>query len=391
MTAAAPLIAHVLYRFDVGGLEHGVVQLINGLPEGRYRHVVIALTEASNFRHRITRPDVHVIELRKPPGHGFWLYPRLYRLFRALRPSIVHTRNLAALEAQLPAWLAGVPLRIHGEHGRDVSDLDGTRLRYQWLRRCYRPFVHRYIALSQDLASYLKNKVGVPPDRVVQIYNGVDSERFSSSETGREVHADGPPWTGDHCIVGAVGRMQAVKNPMNLARAFVLAVQQAPQIRDRLRLVMVGDGPLYSDVRDFLQEAGVAELCWLPGERADVPTLMRSFDVFVLPSLAEGVSNTILEAMACGLPVIATAVGGNVELVTGGHSGILVASADAQALASALLTLASDTTAARRMGQAGRTRVETDFSLHAMLAAYQAVYDNQAPAPMVSRAVSTLG
>src|SRR6476661_7374519 len=107
-----PLIAHVVYRFDVGGLENGVVNLLNRMPSERYRHVVIALTEVTSFRHRVLRDDVAFLALQKTPGHGVKLFPRLYRLFTHLRPTIVHTRNLAALEASIPAWLARVPVRV---------------------------------------------------------------------------------------------------------------------------------------------------------------------------------------------------------------------------------------------------------------------------------------
>ena len=123
-----PLIAHVVYRFDIGGLENGVVNLINRLPEDRYRHAVVALTEVTDFRRRIVRDDVEFIALAKPPGQGIREWPALHRLFRQLRPSIVHTRNIAALEASLPALMAGVPVRIHGEHGWDSADPDGLEL-----------------------------------------------------------------------------------------------------------------------------------------------------------------------------------------------------------------------------------------------------------------------
>src|SRR5580692_1228655 len=144
----APLIVHVVYRFAVGGLENGVVNLINRLPAGSWRHVVVALSEIdANFVARITRRDVTCVALHKGRGHALPLYPKLYGLFRKLRPAIVHTRNLAALEASLPAWAARIPVRIHGEHGRDMNDLDGSKVRYQLVRRAFSPFVTRYVAL----------------------------------------------------------------------------------------------------------------------------------------------------------------------------------------------------------------------------------------------------
>ncbi|MDE2565277.1 MAG: TIGR03088 family PEP-CTERM/XrtA system glycosyltransferase [Burkholderiales bacterium] len=372
----AAQVLHLVYRFDTGGLENGVVNLIEQMPVQAFRHTVVALTEvAPAFARRIRRPDVEFVSLHKPPGHGARLYPRLVRLLRERRPDIVHTRNLAALECQVPAWWAGVPVRIHGEHGRDVEDLDGSSRRHQWMRRAYRPFVHRYVALSRDLAGYLEQRVGVPRRRIAQIYNGVDAQRFSPAAGGRAPIAGCPFADPALWLVGTVGRMQAVKAQTLLARAFVRALQQAPALRERLRLVMVGDGPLRAEARALLEAAGVADLAWLPGERADVPDVMRGLDAYVLPSLAEGISNTILEAMACGLPVLATEVGGNAELVQAGVTGRLVAAGDAAALARGLLDLAGDRAASAAMGRAGRQRVLRSFSLPAMVASYQGLYD----------------
>jgi len=373
--APPPLVAHVLHRFDTGGLENGVVNLINHLPADAFRHVVIALTEVTDFRYRLQRPDVECIALHKPPGQGAKIYPQVWRLLRQLRPAVVHTRNLAALEMQPAAWAAGVPVRIHGEHGRDVEDLDGSSVRYQRIRRLYSPFVSRYVALSQDLAGYLSSRVGIAPGRIEQIYNGVDADRFRRRQPS-DPAPDGWPFAPDHFVVGTVGRMQTVKHQNLLARAFVRALAVAPALRPRLRLVLVGDGPLRQACRQTLADAGLVDLAWLPGERRDVSELMRAFDAFALPSLGEGISNTILEAMASGLPVVATAVGGNPELVSDGVTGHIVTSDDVKALATSLVALARDPARAAALGAAGRADVERRFSLQAMVGAYQRVYEN---------------
>jgi glycosyltransferase involved in cell wall biosynthesis len=176
-------------------------------------------------------------------------------------------------------------------------------------------------------------------------------------------------------VVGTVGRMQTVKAQTLLARAFVRALELQPTLGERLRLVMVGEGPLRAECQALLGAAGVGPLAWLPGERDDVPDVMRGLDCFVLPSLAEGISNTILEAMACGLPVLATAVGGNMELVDDRVTGALVAGADVEALAAGLIAMAADPARAAAMGRAGRARVERHFSLRSMVGAYQGLYD----------------
>lgn len=381
-----PLVMHVLYRLDTGGLENGVVNLINHMPEQAYRHCIVSLTEATAFQQRIRRPDVEVIALHKPPGHALKLYPALWRLVRSRRPAIVHSRNLAALETQVPALLAGVPVRLHGEHGRDVDDLDGNNRKLQRIRRLYSPFVQRYVALSRDLAGYLEHKVGIVPARIAQIYNGVDADRFRPAPGGRRAAIAGCPFSAPgHWLVGTVGRMQTVKNQVLLARAFVLALRDQPVLRQRMRLVLVGDGPQREAARQILVDGGIPDLAWLPGERADVPDIMRGLDCFVLPSLAEGISNTILEAMASGLPVVATAVGGNPELVDHGRSGLIVPSDDVPAMAQALLTLAQSADGGAGMGRAARQAVERRFSLQAMVAAYQDLYDRQLLAAGIER------
>ena len=377
MTAAdpRPLVVHVVYRFDTGGLENGIVNLVNHMPEAAYRHRIVALTEVTDFRRRIARDGVECVALHKPPGHGVSVYPPLWRLLRQWRPAIVHSRNLAALEMAVPAWAAGVPVRIHGEHGRDVGDLDGSRRRYQWMRRAYRPFVDHWVALGRDLAGYLRQRVGVPERRIACLYNGVDGQRFRPAAGGRAAIPGCPFGAPGEWLVGSVGRMQPVKDPLLLARAFVRAIERAPALRSSLRLVMVGEGPLRAESQAIVDAAGLAALAWLPGERADVPEVMNGLDCFVLPSLAEGISNTILEAMASGLPVVATDVGASAELVERGRSGELVPAADAEALATALLGLAADRARAAAMGQAGRRRVENHFSMQAMVAGYQGLYD----------------
>lgn len=170
--------------------------------------------------------------------------------------------------------------------------------------------------------------------------------------------------------------MQTVKDQTTLARAFIRALVIAPELKDSLRLVMIGDGPLRAQSQTLLEEAGCAQLAWLPGERNDVPEILRGLDCFVLPSLAEGVSNTILEAMASGLPVIATDVGGNSELVDTGRSGVLVSAGDVEAMAQKIVSYANDHAMARSAGQEGRAAVERQYSMAAMVQQYQGLYDH---------------
>ncbi len=378
MTVSPPLIVHVVYRFGMGGLENGIVNLVNRMPPERWRHAIVSLTDIStDFAARIERADTHFVALDKRPGHLLREYPRLYRMLKELRPAVVHTRNLAALEAVVPAWAAGVPVRIHGEHGWDIHDPAGRRRRYRYVRRLYRPFVARYVALSRHLEEYLERQVGVPSDKVSQIYNGVDTDRFQPAAAVRPAIPGCPFGARGEWLVGTVGRMEAIKDPLNLARAFVRALELQPAAAGKLRLVLVGNGALRGEVEALLAAAGVREKVWFAGERDDVPEVLRGLDCFVLPSLAEGVSNTILEAMASRLPIVATRVGGNAELVESGMTGTLVPAANSDALAQAMLGYFDDPATARRHARAARRAAEGRFSLARMAADYTSLYERE--------------
>jgi sugar transferase (PEP-CTERM/EpsH1 system associated) len=361
---------HVVYRFGVGGLENGIVNLINGLPAEEFRHSIVALTSCDTvFCQRVRRSDVRFVDLHKPPGSGWRVFRPIRRLFREQRPAIVHTRNLAALEMQLPAWFARIPVRIHGEHGRDMSDPDGANRRYRLVRYVLAPLVTHYVAVSENLERYLVDSIGIDAKRVSRISNGVDSTKFSPAITTNAASSRVRP-----LVIGTVGRLDEVKAHNILIEAVAILLRDAPGRRETLRVVLCGDGPMRESLRTAIESRGLRDIVELLGERADVADVMRTFDVFVLPSRAEGMSNTVLEAMACGLPVVATAVGGNPESVEEGETGYLVPPGDPSALASAVARYLDNAELRLRHGQRARRVVERSFSLSGMVERYAAMY-----------------
>lgn len=367
-----PLIAHLVFRLDYGGLENGVVNLVNGLPENTFRHTVIALTEASDFRRRIRRGDVEIHTLHKRPGKDPAAYLRLFRLIRHLRPAVLHTRNLGTLEGAMIGRLAGARCRIHGEHGWDVYDPDGTNRKYRLLRRAINPAVNSFVTVSQELQRWLVERVGISAAKVTRICNGVDIDRFQVRNDAARALLPAERFPAGTVIVGSVTRFSEIKDPLNLIRAFIEA-RRAPGGQS-LRLVMLGDGALRPEAEQMLQQSGDGAAAWLPGSRDDVAALMRAMDVFVLGSRREGISNTVLEAMATGLPVIASAVGGNLELVQDTVSGILTPPGNSTAIAAALLTYASEPSLRLEHGRRARARAEREYSLRRMLADYERLY-----------------
>jgi sugar transferase (PEP-CTERM/EpsH1 system associated) len=327
---------------------------------------VVTLTPAATLRPRLPA-GVAVHALVKRSGVDPATLGRLALLLCRLKPDIVHTRNWATFGAVPAARLAGVRTVVHGEHGRDGGDPDGLHPRRRWRRRLA-PLVTRFVTVSDDLRRWLVEEVKVPAAKVVRIHNGVDTTRFAPVAEGRQPRAVG--MGAEEIIVGTVGRLDPVKDQAGLVRAFARLAGSHP----RARLLVVGDGPCRREL-EALAEKLVPGRVVFTGERSDIPTLLQSIDVFVLPSLGEGISNTLLEAMATGLPIVATRVGGNPELVEDGVNGTLVARRDPVALAAAIARYLDDALLRAIHGKASRERALVRFSLDRMCAAYAALYD----------------
>ncbi|MDH4071475.1 MAG: TIGR03088 family PEP-CTERM/XrtA system glycosyltransferase [Gammaproteobacteria bacterium] len=367
----APLIAHVVHRFDYGGLENGIVNLVNRMPERSYAHAIVALAGCGEeFTSRIDRDRVQVLSIDKLPGKDLPAYGRMWRALRRLRPTIVHTRNLGTLDMQWVAAAAAVQHRVHGEHGWDAGDPRGLNPRSLRLRRACAPLIHRYVAMSMDIERWLTRDVGIAGGRIRQIYNGVDTLKFYP----REAAATGAAGDTAHGLItiGTVGRLDPIKNQAQLLHACREILDRHPEYQSRLRLVIVGDGPSRGTLQSLVDELRLADIVSMPGARNDVAALMRGMDIFVLPSVNEGISNTILEAMATGLPVIASRVGGNPELVVDGVTGAV---SEQDRFGAVIQRYLANPELRAQHGAAGRARAVERFSLDAMVQGYVELYD----------------
>lgn len=375
-----PLVVHVIHRLDVGGLENGLVNLVNRMSPQRYRHVILCLAGfGATFRQRIARDEVEVVSLDKKPGKDVGVYARFWRQMRRLRPAVVHSRNLGTIDMQWVAAAAGVRHRVHGEHGWDASDPLGQSTRSLRIRRACRPMIHRYVPMSRDISHWLERSVYVAPTRLRQIYNGVDTETFRPLSrlpaTLASESADAATARDRPLIVGTVGRLDPIKNQESLLRALRSICDNHPSLGRRVKLVIVGDGPLRGNLESASQSLGLADRVAFTGARSDTPEQFRAMDLFVLPSLNEGISNTILEAMATGLPVVAARVGGNPEVVEDGITGTLYDADAGSGLEAAVMHYLSRPDLRCRHGAAGRVRAVKTFGLDAMVQNYLDLYD----------------
>jgi sugar transferase (PEP-CTERM/EpsH1 system associated) len=362
-----PLVVHLVYSFGCGGLQSLLVECIDRLSPDKYRHAVICLTEKTDSAAVVSRADTAFYELHKPPGNDVSTHIRLWKLLRQLRPSILHTYNVGTIEYSLIALLARVKVRIHAEHGRDSVEIDGKHSRYNLLRRLLTPVIDAYVPVSADLGEWLHRTVGVHQRKIAMVTNGVDTARYAPSGSARK----GGPAT---LWIGTVGRVDRIKNHLGLLDIFQLVLDRVQAMQLDVRLAIVGDGPLLGMLRDTAASRGIADKVWLPGSRNDVADVIRSFSIFVLPSLSEATPVVVLEAMATGLPVVATHVGGVPQLVLNNETGHVVRPADPAAFADAICAYILDADMRRSHGEAGRKHVQSHYSVDAMVDGYDALY-----------------
>jgi sugar transferase (PEP-CTERM/EpsH1 system associated) len=370
-----PLIVHLIYRLDFGGLETMLVERINRMPADRYRHAVVCLTHYTDFSKKITKPGVGLYSLHKPAGMALGTHFRLWKLLRKLKPAAVHTYNLSAVEYGVTTLLAGVPVRINGSHGRDASDPDGKNRKHNLLRRMMIPFYDCCYSNSGDLKEWNEAVVGVPASKSRLLHNGIDTLIYhppTDQDRGNEYGG----FPAGSFVIGAVGRVQDIKDHLGLIDAFMRLQAMLPEQKANLRLAIVGDGPLLPALKAKVAAAGIADVVWLPGARTDVAVILRTFSLFVSSSIAEGTPGSVLEAMATALPVVGTRVGGVPEVVAENVTGLLVPARDPQALAGAIAKYVLEPGLALQHGQAGLARVSQKYSMGAMLSEYLEMYDS---------------
>lgn len=372
------LVVHLIDALDASQDGHGLLNLIRHLPPGRYRHAIVCLQDRGGDQGEMRAHGVDVVHLHKRAGRDLGHYLRMFRVLRGLRPDLIHTRNRAGLPAQLVAALAGVKLGVHAEHGRGAEPAPAavrSTPRGCLMGRLLRPLIDHFIAVSSELEQWLVEAVGAEPARVSQIANGVDSVQFHP-RLGPAAAVGPPGFMQDNAFVlGCVGTMDERGNHALLIDTFLRLIASPHPAHKRLRLMIVGDGPARAACQALLQRAGAAGRAWLPGARADVPQLLRAMDLFVLPGLAEGRGNAILEAMASGLPVVAADVAGHSELVHPGFTGILVPPLSTELLAQAIADYCRIPDMAIRHGARARSQVIARHSMPAMAREYLAVYD----------------
>lgn len=381
-------IMHVVDGLGLGGLENGLVNLISRLNPSEFEHVVFAIRRLGPNASRLPADRTRVVCLGKKNTHSRFQVAALASAIREFQPNIVHSRNWPAIEAVLAARWVGSCAIVHSEHGLE-SNASTTE---PWRRRCYRrlafQLADRVLTVSCQLRDFHAQRTGFSARKIAVIHNGVDSDQFFSDSATRDRVRKELGLSADDLCIGCVGNLFPIKDHRTLLKA----VAEMAHRSTKWRLLMIGEGPELARLQQFVDAHPIwREQVSFLGASQRVPELLNAMDVYVLPSLSEGISNSLLEAMATGVPVIATATGGNPEVIVDGESGLLFPCQDHAKLAHHLLQLQAEQHLRIQLGRQAVRRVRQEFSIESMINSYTDLYKSvtrtvMAPAAIGARA-----
>lgn len=361
-------VMHVVESLEVGGMENGVVNLANLIDKNRFTFSICCLSRPGNLCKRLEDDRIEVISLNWRGGFSPKLFFELARVLNERKVDVVHTHGwLTLLYGSVASVILGRRPLINGEHG--TFHLDSFRRRMAY--RAISQLVNKYVAVSFSLENKLGKMIRAGRNKIICIPNGVDVRKFCPrcEEDVAELKSSfGIP--ASSIIIGSVGRLEPVKNYEMLLRVFArLSVDDA-----RLHCVLIGDGSQRANLENLALQLGIKEKVHFTGKVDNPHHVMSILDLFISSSLSEGMSNTILEATACGIPIVATDVGDSGKLVEDGRNGFMVQSEDDHSLEEAIKRLTYDTGMRQRFGARSRAIAEEKFDIMKMVNRYQDVY-----------------
>ncbi len=367
-------IGFVMHVMQVAGAEMLVAEIVRRMGK-TFEPTILCLDGVGPLGEQLRNDGVEVINLERRPGRDYRVAWRMARLIRQRGIELVHAHQYTPFfYAALAKLATGGRFRlILTEHGRHFPDVVSRqrRLVNRWLLG---PLADAITGVCQFSADSLAMNDGFSREKITVIDNGIKLDRYQPAKNRSEVRAR-LGLDPARRYIGSIARFHPVKDQAMLLHAFA----RVASARDDVDLLLVGDGPLRGTLTDLCRSLGIEGRVQFLGIRADVPEILRALDVFALTSLSEAASLTLLEAMASGIPVVVTAVGGNPELVRHGVDGLHVPRGDAAAAAAAMLQILSDPSLASQMGRAAHQRVVERYQLDATVAAYLSLYQKLCP------------
>ena len=355
------------YNLNTGGIETLIVEMLNGLPRKQFDASVAVFEGGGALEAAVYEGGFQLHDLQKREGFDPGLVFRLRQLLKRERINIVHTHNFSAwLYAVLATFaMPGVKI-VHTEH----SLVKGNKRRRFLAEKFCARYTRHIVAVSEDVKGKMVDLCGIPSARIFVVTNGIDTGKFKSSPDLRATARAGLGLDGNEFLIGTVGRLVKVKDHATMIQAFT----RLYEIDNQTRLLIVGDGLELKALTREIEQADLVGKVILAGDRRDVPALLSALDLYAVSSLSEGFSISILEAMSCGLALVATAVGGNSEILDHRVNGLLVSPADPMQLFQAMLELRRDNRLRHDMGKRNREKITREFSMQSMLDRYLQFY-----------------
>jgi L-malate glycosyltransferase len=354
------IVLHIILSLEIGGMEQVVVDLVKALDRSKFEPVIVCMQRLGPLAGELRAMGVAVMELPPMIPVLSFLYPAaLVKAIRGADADVIHVHSGCWFKGALAARICGAKKILYTLHGATYARTWFLKL----LEHISARYTSRIVVVSDDLVGQLRNAGHIPMEKVSVIINGIDMERYSAIPART---------TAGPVRIGVIARLDKVKDLGTLLRSIRILIDEGADIT----LDLIGDGSERAYLEQLAVELGITDRVLFTGFQRDIPQRLAGFDIFALSSISEGTSISILEAMAAGKPIVATAVGGNPALVTDGENGFLVPASNPQAMAQALMRLICDEGLRVRMGELNRLKANREYGLKSMMLQYEKLYES---------------
>lgn len=361
-------ICYIIGQLGKGGAEKQLYELLKGINRDMFYPIVVNLSNGGYWENEIQRLGIKVVALPRKKNFEFTRLFELIKLLKKIKPHIVHTYMYSANSyGRIAAILTRVPIIIASE--RNLPELRKDKNRYQlFWDKLLAAFSDGIVCNSFEAANSLIKKYSFNFEKVFTIHNGINAKGFlkeNSSNRKKKLASK---------VIGTIGRLCLQKNHkffLDMAKVILNILKDSS-----IKFLIVGNGPLRNELEDYSKKLGIENNVVFTGERSDIPELLQSMNIFVMSSLYEGMSNAIMEAMLSGLPVVATDVGGNRELIVQNETGYLCPLKDTEAFVNIIVSLINNESKAKKLGENGRRKILNEFTIEKMIQNTESIYKN---------------
>lgn len=364
-------ILHVISKLPVGGVENQLLMILGKYDRGKLSPIVCSLSDKGEIGREIEEAGIEVIPLNKLRHTFDWTMVKdIYNLIKKKNVKIVRTHLYHAnLYGRLAARIAKVPCIVASVHDTYTYTMD-KKLHRRIINKCLSRFTDKIVAVSEAVKKDILKYDDISDDKIIVIHNGIDKGGFQN--INRELIRSNLAISPEVQVIGMVGRLSLQKGQKYLLKA-------VSKIRDRfpkIVLLIVGDGPLRNELESYARSLDIMKNTIFLGSRRDIPAILSSMDIFVFPSLWEGLPSTLIEAMAAGKPIIATDITPNKEIINSEKVGILVPAKNSDALASSIDLLLHNKDLSEDLGKAAKERAFSHFNIKATVDRYTTLFEN---------------